>query len=165
MYLRLLRHAKSDWSDPQLSDRQRPLNKRGLKAAPAMGRALRGSIDVPTVYVSPARRAQMTLSGLRETWPELGHSGEVTDESIYTFSARELVVWLQAQSGGGDLFLIGHNPAFTDLANWCCGRHEIDNLPTAGFVEMQLSLEKWSKLTRGCAGLVRTLFPKDLEHD
>ena len=34
----LIRHAKSDWSNPLLDDFERPLNKRGEKNAPFMAK-------------------------------------------------------------------------------------------------------------------------------
>ncbi len=34
--LTLLRHAKSSWQDPSLTDMERPLNKRGRRDATAM---------------------------------------------------------------------------------------------------------------------------------
>ena len=40
-YLTIIRHAKSSWSDPHLSDVDRPLNKRGLNSAPVMGQVLK----------------------------------------------------------------------------------------------------------------------------
>lgn len=38
--LTLLRHAKSSWRNTGLADRDRPLNKRGEKDAPDMGRRI-----------------------------------------------------------------------------------------------------------------------------
>src|SRR5438105_2563513 len=38
--LTLIRHAKSNWDDTALTDKERPLNKRGLHDAPAMGKRL-----------------------------------------------------------------------------------------------------------------------------
>ncbi|MEH6636907.1 MAG: histidine phosphatase family protein, partial [Halioglobus sp.] len=59
--LHLLRHAKSSWDHPGLSDRERPLNKRGERDAPLMGKALSGEMSPMNIAVSPARRAQLTL--------------------------------------------------------------------------------------------------------
>src|SRR5438477_578170 len=39
--LLLMRHAKSSWADASLADFDRPLNERGLKAAPLVGRFMR----------------------------------------------------------------------------------------------------------------------------
>jgi phosphohistidine phosphatase len=54
----LVRHAKSSWSDPTLSDFERPLNNRGLRDAPKMARFLKISPDL--LISSPAQRARQT---------------------------------------------------------------------------------------------------------
>ena len=54
--LLLLRHGKSDWSS-NVDDRERPLAKRGRKAAQAIGRFLTEAGEAPdAVVASPARR-------------------------------------------------------------------------------------------------------------
>jgi phosphohistidine phosphatase len=164
--LHLLRHAKSAWDNPGLSDRERPLNKRGRRDAPRMGRALsRRLVPVP-VSVSPARRAQLTLDGICSGWPELGDLRHHTEEALYTFSARDLLDWIAAQSDRHQaLFLIGHNPALTDLVNILGGSRRIDNLPTAGYAGLSLEIERWAQIDSGCARLDCTLFPKQLPDD
>jgi len=42
-----MRHAKSSWADSKQKDLDRPLNKRGKRDAPAMGRYLKGLGIVP----------------------------------------------------------------------------------------------------------------------
>jgi phosphohistidine phosphatase len=66
-----------------------------------------------------------------------------------------------AQDG---IFLLGHNPACTDLVNYLAGRHVLDNLPTAGFASLQLDIDRWRDLRQGCGSLQATLFPRQLEH-
>ena len=161
--LLLLRHAKSAWDDPTASDRERGLNNRGRRNAPQMGRALAGMLEAGPIHVSPARRAQLTLGGLQDGWPELQGHQHVTEEALYTFAAEDLVDWLSGRDDGeSSLFLIGHNPAFTDLINWLCGEYVLDNLPTAGFARLSLDVDSWSALRRGCGRLVDTLFPRQL---
>src|SRR5215831_10535546 len=59
----LLRHAKSSWDDPSLTDHDRPLARRGRKDAPRMGKFLRKAGFVPdAVLCSSARRARDTWS-------------------------------------------------------------------------------------------------------
>ena len=41
--LLILRHAKSSWDDPALDDHERPLNKRGRRDAPRIGKLLRST--------------------------------------------------------------------------------------------------------------------------
>ena len=164
--LHLLRHAKSSWDNPGLSDRERPLNRRGRRDAPRMGRALSRRLDPMSISVSPARRAQLTLEGVCAGWPELGGLQHPTEEALYTFSARDLLRWIAAQGDGHrTLFLIGHNPALTDLVNTLTGSHSIDNLPTAGYAGLSLEIERWADIGPGCARLDATLFPKQLPDD
>lgn len=164
--LHLLRHAKSAWDDPGLSDRERPLNKRGRRDAPRMGEALARRLPAMSVAVSPARRAQLTLDGLCSGWPALADVEHDTEEDLYTFDDRDLFDWIAGQDDRHrSLFLIGHNPALTDLVNGLTGRHCLDNLPTAGYAELSLDIKRWAQLEVGCATLDYTLFPKQLPDD
>jgi len=59
--LLLLRHAKSSWKESDVKDFDRPLNQRGLKAAPTIGRLLRKrKLQLDLVLSSPAERARQT---------------------------------------------------------------------------------------------------------
>ena len=161
--LLLLRHAKSSWEDSSLSDRERGLNNRGRRNAPAMGRALADLIQPLPAHVSPALRAQLTLGGLQDGWPALQALEHVTEEALYTFSAADLVDWISSFDDAEDrLFLIGHNPAFTDLVNWICGDLVLSNLPTAGFAQLALNIDSWRSIARGCGRLEQRLVPKEL---
>ncbi|MBL4558811.1 MAG: histidine phosphatase family protein [Rhodobacteraceae bacterium] len=60
-----MRHAKSDWGDPTRADHDRPLNRRGRRAAPLIGRWLAAQGAIPdAVLTSSARRT-------RETWDRM----------------------------------------------------------------------------------------------
>jgi phosphohistidine phosphatase len=164
--LHLLRHAKSAWDNPGLADRERPLNKRGQRDAPRMGQALAERLAPLSIAVSPARRAQLTLDGLCTGWAALRDMRHYTDEDLYTFSDNDLLDWIQAQDTRHPaLFMIGHNPAFTDLVNTLCGDYVLDNLPTAGYAELSLEVDSWHDVARGCGNLAFTLFPKNLPED
>ena len=59
----LLRHAKSSWKDAELSDIDRPLNARGKKDAPEMGKLFfKKRIQPDLIISSPAKRAFKTAS-------------------------------------------------------------------------------------------------------
>ena len=110
----LFRHAKSAW--PDVPDHDRPLARRGIRAAPVMGRWLREAGLVPgQVLCSTARRA-------RETWhfaqAGLAASPPVTfDVRIYAAAPAALLALIrEAPPATGTLLLIGHNPAIEDLA-------------------------------------------------
>ncbi|MEP1473170.1 MAG: histidine phosphatase family protein [Halieaceae bacterium] len=161
--LHLFRHAKSSWKDHSLSDRERGLNGRGRLAAPRMGAALASQLAPQSVAVSPARRAQLTLSGLCQGWPALADQEHRTIEALYTFDSDELSRWLRQQPDScSELFLIGHNPALTDLVNELAPAAQLVNLPTAGYVQLRLPLAHWSGLVEGIATLEYRLFPREL---
>jgi phosphohistidine phosphatase len=161
--LHLLRHAKSSWDQPQLSDRDRDLNKRGKRDAPRMGAALSQRMAPMRIAVSPARRAQATLDGLCEGWAALGDVPHSTQEDLYTFSAEDLFDWIAQQDDGDPaLFILSHNPGLTDLVNTLAGDYVLDNLPTGGYVELALRIDHWRDLRQGCAVVEYSLFPKQL---
>lgn len=161
--LHLMRHAKSSWKQPELADRERGLNKRGKRDAPRMGVALATQLQAPVIDVSPAQRAQLTLAGLCDGWPELAGRQHRTHEALYTFSSGEVFTWIASQDEDRDsLFLIGHNPALTELVNELAGRWCLDNLPTAGYARLSLAIDRWSQLHSSCGELEMALFPKEL---
>jgi len=161
--LHLLRHAKSSWAAAGVDDHDRDLNKRGERDAPRMGAALAERVPAQPVYVSSALRAQRTLEGLCGAWPALAAQQHETDPGLYTFAWEELLAWLQdAPVESASLFLIGHNPALTDLCNQLVGYPALDNLPTAGYLRLGADLDSWSDITEGVARLEEFLFPRDL---
>ncbi len=161
--LHLLRHAKSAWDEPEVEDRERGLNERGQRDAPLMGAALASELEPMKVTASPARRAQLTLEGVCQGWPALAGLEHSTEGALYTFDADNLCDWLRTQAGAGEaLFLIGHNPAFTDLINQLAGSPVLDNLPTSGYARLQLDIDDWPRLWPGCGKLERLITPKEL---
>ncbi|MCA9172760.1 MAG: histidine phosphatase family protein, partial [Planctomycetales bacterium] len=85
--LTLLRHAKSDWGDPGLSDFDRPLNERGRKDAPAVGSFFeRAGLTPDLIVSSPARRARQTCDLFAQ---EAGYKKRISwEESIYAASSE-----------------------------------------------------------------------------
>lgn len=111
----LLRHAKSAWPD-NVADEQRPLNKRGLRDAPAAGRWLRVNLGrVRHVYVSPALRT-------RQTWQLAASSGGYPDKPdleprIYGAGRAGLLRLVHSlDSSVTTAVIVGHNPGLQDLA-------------------------------------------------
>ena len=173
----LFRHAKSAW--PDVADRDRPLARRGIRAAPLMGRWLREAGFLPgQVLCSTARRA-------RETWQfaqaGLAASPPVTfDVRIYEAAATDLLVLIrQASPATGTLLLIGHNPAIEDLALLLAappdaaalpeaggaGPGDVDRMrskfPTAAIAVLE-SPGSWHDLAPGQARLTAFVTPRDL---
>ena len=161
--LHLMRHAKARWPAAPGDDHERDLNARGRRDAPRMGRALALSMPAQAVHCSSARRARETLEGLCAGWPALGAQAHVIDPALYTFDSGAVLAWLQALRIDDEaLFVLGHNPALTDLCNRLVGRPALDNLPTAGYLRVAIDIDSWSDCAEGLATLRSWQFPRDL---
>ena len=58
--LLILRHAKSSWKHPELTDHDRPLNKRGKRDAPRLGEILRSEHLIPEAILKNSDYAEVS---------------------------------------------------------------------------------------------------------
>ena len=158
--LTLLRHAKSSWKDPELDDRDRPLNKRGERDAPMMGQRMRQKDTRPSlILTSPAKRARQTAKLIAR---EIGYPLEFlqTEHALYLASPRTILdVIAQQDDSFNDIVVCGHNPGITDLSNRLSGI-SIDNVPTCGMVIIEADVSHWSELESGHCSLAEFDYPK-----
>jgi len=161
--LLLVRHAKSIWKDPRLSDHQRPLNKRGKKAAPEMARRLKGLGLQPDVILSSnARRALDTAAAMAKGL-DLPKAGIRPTPYLYGAPAREILeIVHRFDDGWQPAMVVGHNPGFTELANRFYPR-TIANVPTAGVVKLRFDASSWRQIGRDNLQVSPFDFPKNKE--
>ncbi len=140
-YLFLLRHAKSSWSDPGISDQQRPLNKRGRHDAPVMGSRLKERDECPDlILTSPAIRARDTAELFADA-----SEGIVEQAELYFSSSGSIEDIIAGQDDQiQSLMLVFHNPDITNIANSVGGMIQIDNVPTCGLLKLACSIDRWS---------------------
>jgi len=156
----IVRHAKSSWNDPGLSDHERPLNKRGLRDAPMMGaRLAEWGPPVDRVISSSAVRALTTAELITQEmglpWDEI-----LVEETLYHASEEEMLDLIQDQEDYIDgLMLFGHNPGMTALVNDLSDLG-LGNLPTCGVVVIQFDVESWSQVGEVEAVTEEMNFPK-----
>jgi phosphohistidine phosphatase len=161
--LLLLRHAKSSWKVRDQPDFERPLNSRGRRSAPLMGRFLRKQkIEPQLILCSPAERARETAALFVEAArlnSELRY-----DERIYEASAlRLLEVVTQADESAETLLLVGHNPGFEEFVMMLTGEARL--VPTAALAKIDLAADKWSKVKEQTGRLDWLVKPRDFEED
>lgn len=169
--LLLLRHAKSSWDDPQLSDHSRPLNARGRQSANSMRRAMRDLGLAPDlVLVSSARRTLQTLAAL-EPWDDTPLIEPL--DGLYLAPVPALLQILnEVAETARSVMLVGHNPGLHDLAMLLVGeaamamattatRRLAESYPTGALTEFAIA-GPWSLLSPGGARLIRFLAPGDL---
>ncbi len=158
--LYLVRHAKSSWKYEDLSDFDRPLNKRGRRDAPLMGRVLKQQKIRPELLVSsPANRA---ISAARMIAAEIGYAAEDirSEERIYHASCTELLMLIRETNDSvGSLMMVGHNPGLTDVSNLLCDRY-LDNIPTTGIVRIAFAIDSWRELAQGAGTMTAFEYPK-----
>jgi phosphohistidine phosphatase len=158
--LTLVRHAKSSWKDRTLSDRERPLNRRGKHDAPVMGKRIAEAGIRPSLIVSsPAVRAWTTARIVAEA---IGYPLEFLqrENGLYLASLDNWLDVVAAQdSGFNSLMLFGHNPGLTDFANYL-SPGLTHNVPTAGVVCVNIDTDEWLLYERPRTELVLYDFPK-----
>ena len=148
--LYLVRHAKSSWDDPDLSDIDRPLNKRGKKDAPIMGERLKNEHKAkPDLIISsPAKRAIRTARIIAK---ELGYSEEKIEikDSLYASGVTAMLNVIHYLDDSLDeVMLFGHNPDLTSLANYLSNQ-QVDNIPTCGVFCVDFDVKSWQDIEKG----------------
>ena len=167
--LLLLRHAKSAW--PDVPDSERPLNDRGRRDAPSMGRWLQSSGYAPDMVLCS------TACRTRETWdllaPELDTTPPVHyEQRIYEATALSLLHLLR-ETGNGyrTVLLIGHNPSVAELAIGIAQMTDgpagqpleraREKFPTAAVAVLDFQGE-WADLTPGDVRMTDFAVPREI---
>ena len=159
----LLRHAKSSWSHPSLNDHDRPLKKRGLKAAPRMGAILRDTgLRPDLVLCSTALRAQETWKLAQAELPDSHLIPVSLHANLYHGQTTQFVTALNHISEpAACVLIVGHNPDLESFLTQLTG--ETHRLSTAALVRLTLPLEAWSELTETTRGTIDAIWrPREL---
>lgn len=159
----LMRHAKSDWDDPLLSDIDRPLNARGRASAPAIGQWLADRGHVPgEAIVSSARRTQETWNLMAELFPG---TAARTDRALYHAAAQTMLSVLKGAREPVTM-MIGHNPGIADFAGRLArapfAHDRFDDYPTAATSVIEFDIADWADAAWGAGEVVDFAVPRDL---
>jgi len=158
--LYLMRHAKSSWKDQTLPDFERPLNRRGIRAAETMGRFLKQQKMLPDLVLSSsATRARDTIEIVLKAAKlrtELRY-----DERIYLASpTRLLEVISQIEKERKVVLVVGHNPGMEELVELFTG--SLQRMPTAALANVSFKSSKWSDAKENTGTLQWLVRPSDL---
>lgn len=160
--LHIIRHAKSSWDDTELSDFDRPLNERGKRDAPRMGKRLKEKSIYPGVIISsPAKRALSTAKRISKVLDYDKDKIKTTRQLYHADEQTTLSVIHQVKDKFDHVFIIGHNPGLTDFVNTLRDDEmDLDNLPTCGVVAFTLPVERWQDITWGSGKIIFFDYPK-----
>lgn len=160
LQLTLIRHAKSSWDEAGLRDFDRPLNARGLRDAPNMGKLIgTHGLAFDRIVASPALRAIRTARLIAE---QLGYAESAieTRQELYDASVDTLLRSVQTlDSRQTCVALVAHNPGMTGLCNFLSGE-TIANLPTCAVAVIEFPLDDWQAVHRESGTLKLLLTPK-----
>lgn len=157
--LYILRHAKSSWDKPDLADFDRPLNERGLIAAPFMGEIIYDRQFQPDVLlVSPAKRSKQTAILVKET-AELKARIKY-DDRIYEASPQILLqVVAETDNKHESVMLVGHNPGIEGFIRYLTGKTV--QMPTASLAVIELNVKGWRDTDADDGKLETVIRPKE----
>jgi phosphohistidine phosphatase len=158
----ILRHAKSSWKFPNLSDHERPLNKRGKRDAPRIGKLIKYESMLPNLILSStARRAIETAEAVTD---ESGYMGTIfQSRRLYHGGPDDYIDEVKNLSNDiSSIMVVGHNPGLEELVETLSGKYEI--LPTATLVQIRLPIQDWVDVSCDHPGeLIGIWRPKELD--
>lgn len=142
--LLLLRHAKAVKDRDEVPDFERPLSKRGHKAAPEIGTYLRSQMLIPDLVLSStAQRAWDTINAA-------ARAGDFTDRvhpepCLYTADSEECLDILRALPAAIEqVMLVGHNPTLEELLYLLTCQFQ--HLSTGSVARIALPIAQWAEL-------------------
>jgi len=156
----LIRHAKSSWEDMTLDDKDRPLNDRGKRDAPRVGKQLaKHGVKPDLILSSPATRALATAEIIAKAL-DYKRGALVVDDRLYAVDADTLLdVIRQLDDRAQCVMLIGHNPELTELANRLSS--EVTQLPTCAVAEFTFDSNSWKRIGKDKPAKVALEYPKE----
>ena len=157
----LVRHAKSSWGNSGLADHDRPLNKRGERNAPGMGKRLDAQgVRPDAMFTSTAMRAATTADIIASA---IGFSMDniKRDRDLYHADVADWLAWMaKLDDAWATVIAFGHNPGLTELVAGVWGL-PILNVPTCGVVLLRFELEEWRKAAEKKPAVALFDYPKN----
>jgi phosphohistidine phosphatase len=146
--LHIVRHAKSTWEFEEISDIDRPLKLRGIKAAYEMARRIKINCQMPDLLIcSPANRALHTAIIFMRVF-EYPFEKLIIDEGLYSKGMETVKKLIGEQNRNiKKLMIFGHNPDASDLATLYSNTPYIE-LPTCGTCRITFKSESWKDISK-----------------
>ncbi len=158
--LYIVRHAKSSWADFQITDFDRPLNKRGLTDAPMMGKKLKELGFVPQQILSSSANRAISTARLLAEHMEFNKSKIIEIKELYLADPAEIIKLANSTKNEIDsLMIVGHNPGLTQLINNLAGEN-LYNLPTCAMSVIELKVDDWRAVSVNTGKQIAYEYPK-----
>jgi phosphohistidine phosphatase len=160
--LLVMRHAKSDWGASFSSDHERPLARRGVKAAKKMGRFLTEIGVIPDLVLSSTAVRAMSTAELAAEAGEWGCE-IIARRDLYASAPERVLDAIGEIDDGIDRLLIaGHEPTWSTVVTWLIGGGRV-RMPTAAVACLDLAHGNWIDLAPATCELRWLVTPKTLK--
>lgn len=161
--LLLVRHAKSAWDDPSLSDFERSLTERGKSDAKEMAKRLEEkSIKIDAFVSSSAKRAKKTaklfMKELEEDSKKLALLPSLYEASVKDF--YDVVEMLNDKEKTVALF--AHNPGITEFVN-ALDCSPVYTMPTCSVYAVTVKTKHWKDFREAKKEFLFFDYPKNEE--
>ncbi|MFL5738722.1 MAG: SixA phosphatase family protein [Flavisolibacter sp.] len=157
----LVRHAKSSWDQPGLSDMERALNEKGKADAPEMAKRLKEKgIKIDLFVSSPAKRARKTAKyfaeafGVKKEEIKLVEDLYLATDSAFSSTVSSLDDECEAVA------LFSHNPGITEYAS-SLTNVRIEDMPTCAVFGVQAETSHWSEFQQAEKKFLFFDYPKN----
>ncbi|MBK8955668.1 MAG: histidine phosphatase family protein [Saprospiraceae bacterium] len=156
-----IRHAKSSWDDPSLTDLERPLNTRGLHDAPKMAKYVKENFELSPVAIvsSIAKRARQTAKYFAREF-QIEKEQICLDEQLYFGNANDyLHVLRNIPESITSCLIFGHNPIIEHLASMLANPYN-GPAPTCSVFVCEAPKKEWKDLQARDIQIIKHLYPK-----
>ncbi|MBI3232957.1 MAG: histidine phosphatase family protein [Bacteroidetes bacterium] len=149
----LMRHAKAE-NPFDISDQQRKLTTSGVEEAESMAKKmLKKNLKISYIISSPANRTKQTAEIIAKHY-EIDPAHIVYETTLYEARLSNLLdVVNEIDESKNDVLLVGHNPSMSDAVGLFTQKN-LDNLPTAGVLQLQFKKSKWQDIEPHCGELI-----------
>ena len=166
--LAILRHAKSSWAEPGLSDETRPLNPRGLRQCEMLSGWLSANTFQPDrIFCSTAKRTRQTYDGIRSTF---GTAAVEFLPKMYLGEMEDYLDAIWSAENSASILLIGHNPTCDELVRYLAKPSSpameklmASHFSTGTFALFEFEGDDWSNVGEASCLLRSFTRPKDIE--
>ena len=176
--LYILRHAKSSWALPGVTDFNRGLNDRGNNDLPKIAKLMITKSYIPDqIYCSSAVRTSRTIEGIRSEIQNSDHHNDVPPrmpveyiENLYSGTIDNYLSVIKSHNDNNQsLMLVGHNPTCHSLTSQIIadGKKKAVaalayNFPTGALAVIDIEAECWANIEEQTGYLRDFVLPRKL---
>lgn len=160
--LLIIRHAKSDWNDPSLSDFDRTLTERGKSDAAMMAKRINKKVIEIDVFVSsPAKRAKKTGKLFMKEYGK-NEKDLLLISSLYEASVKDYYDAVENfDDKDNTVAIFAHNPTITEFINSLeCS--PIYNMPTCAVFGLKIKTDHWKEVSEAEKEFLFFDYPKNV---